>query len=473
MPRARTGTLALKMRDGALVWHARVTTDDGRPWYSLGTADRAVAKRRLKKLLGDLAAGATGERHAASDTPDTVREYAEAWLERRDEQGVAMVTSERGYVRLHVLPVLGALPLASVRPAQIRAVLDGVVAKGLAQQTVNHVRAVMNRIFDTAWRDEILDENPVLRVRAPRVAEIKKARATTTDEEFDALMGWPEGDLELKMLSLLARCEGGMRSGDLNAWAWEMVDLEGFTECTIPRSKTRRTRPPQRLDVPPMLRAHLRAWWERAGEPTAGPVFPVRRGTRAGEFKAKGSSYADKLRRELAKALTWAALPLRPELFTETDGTLPVDFHSFRRAFKTALAEAGVSTEKAMRLSGSTDPKVHASYVMNTASMRVVPEAALPKLTRGFVSSSGRNPSSDPRFLRAGHEIRTRDPQLGKRPNIDNSPGKTSILGSLEGVGDVEFFGGFEGSRGDASLSVLASMALAELWAGMPDEASC
>src|SRR5690606_26758305 len=62
----------------------------------------------------------------------------------------------------------------------------------------------------------------------------------------------------------------------------------------------------------------------------------------------------------------------------ETEFTKPVDFHSFRRAFKQALADAGVELQTAMALSGASDAKAHQRYLANTAKMRRLPEAALP-----------------------------------------------------------------------------------------------
>jgi integrase len=66
--------------------------------------------------------------------------------------------------------------------------------------------------------------------------------------------------------------------------------------------------------------------------------------------------------------------------------TLPVDFHSFRRAFNTALAEAGVNVQHAMHLAGHTSPLVHQRYVMSTATMRSIPAAALPLRAIGMIS---------------------------------------------------------------------------------------
>ncbi len=208
---------------------------------------------------------------------------------------------------------------------------------------------------------------------------------------------------ELWMLSLVSRCEGGMRTSDLHAWDWTMVDVQNFTWCVIPRSKTAK---PDVLEVPEAIRPFFRTWWERSGRPVVGPVFPVRRGARAGERKATKNSYAERLRRHLFRAgivrLPPVEVPLRRRgqrtdlgkrpagtmlapnprdpLYFETDTSLPVDFHSFRRAFNTALADAGVNMQKAMHLAGHSDPRTHMGYVGRSAEMQRIPEAALPRL---------------------------------------------------------------------------------------------
>jgi len=51
-----------------------------------------------------------------------------------------------------------------------------------------------------------------------------------------------------------------------------------------------------------------------------------------------------------------------------------VDWHSFRRAFATSLAEAGVNEQRAMLLTSHSDSKVHARYVQETQAMQVIPE---------------------------------------------------------------------------------------------------
>jgi integrase len=225
---------------------------------------------------------------------------------------------------------------------------------------MTHVRGVMHRLFDAAWRAEIIESNPVSRVRTPRVREVRKERVILTDSEFEQLIACAEVDLELRMASTVARCEGGMRTGDLLRWDWGMIDRAAFAERVIPRSKTGT---PQVLAIPPSLSPVLRAWWAQAGYPDAGAVFPARRGKRAGDFKrANGYTFAKRLRAALFRAGVWRLEPEVPNtspgtrtdlgcaargtklapnpsdpLYFETAVTRPVDFHSFRRAFNTAL----------------------------------------------------------------------------------------------------------------------------------------
>jgi integrase len=489
MPRARTGQLLPPGPDG--LWRGRISKDeDGtttRPIYTLGTTDKALAKRKLAKLVRDVAAGLDVEDQAlTADAPETVKEYAKAWLEKREAQGISMAPYERANLKHHALDAIGRLPLCDVTSSHVRSILDDVVAKGLKRGTVEQVRGVLHRLFDDAWRAEIIEANPVARVKVPQMRETKKERIILTDEEFARFVACPDVDLELRMLSLAARCEGGMRAGDLNAWDWTQIDRANFAECFVPRAKTRT---PQRLGIPDTLAPFLRAWWERAGKPESGAVFPCRLGPRAGEFKAKKGAYAHRLRRDLAKAGVFRVTPIvsvrqvrtgrgtntraveetnpdpRDPLYFETSQSLPVDFHSFRRAFNTALAEAGVNVQHAMHLASHSDAKVHQRYVMSTTAMRAVPPAALPQLTVAMLTETakarapeapkggGRRPPAAPagsaapaptettkehpdasgkgtgpafstaptssdaenvNDIRAGHGIRTRDIQLGK-----------------------------------------------------------
>jgi integrase len=223
----------------------------------------------------------------------------------------------------HVASEIGHLPLCDVRPPHIRSILDEVAAKTYVRgrrqpqvkrygrESVSKVRGLLHGLFRAAQEDGLVEHNPVVPVRAPTTREVKKERVILTDDEFGRFIASGEVDLELRMMSLVSRVEGGMRASDVNRWDWTMIDLVDFAECTVMRSKTRAIRPAQRLAIPPALQPFLRAWWERAGSPESGPVFPVRRGKRPGGFRKASGGLAERLRQGLLRAGVWRMPPIQ------------------------------------------------------------------------------------------------------------------------------------------------------------------
>lgn len=402
MPRARTGTLVYKRTTG---WNARIWVDvkdettgairQERRWVPLETHDKDLAKRKLAKIVAMLDRGEiVADIKAEAKRELTLREYDAGLNEQRRTAGIRTVCDEEGWQRRCIHPELGGLELSRIRPTHVRTLLGGLVERGLRRNSIRTVRAVLFRSMRAAWEAELIPENPVARVRIPKMNETKKARTILTDDEIALFMTNPTVSPELKVLSFTARTEGGMRSGDLLRWTWRMIDTATFASCTIPRAKKGI---PQTLEIPAVLAPILREWWTVNGSPVDGPVFPVRRGERVGEArKARGVSFAKALRRELLRAgvvrhacsgscfrdesPTPCANLRFDSLYNETETTMPVDFHSFRRAFNTALAEAGVNVQQAMHLAGHSDPKVHSIYVMATKRMQRIPPAALPQL---------------------------------------------------------------------------------------------
>ena len=406
-------------------WRARLTVDvDGvaiKKSFDLETTNKAVARVKLKRLADKQAPTA-----ADAARSETFREAAERIVRASDIR-----SKQRRLERLdmYAYPQIGAIPVTELKAADVKDVLNEVAAKGLSRQLCVHVKNDIGAVLGELWRDEVLPENVVARVRVPKGAAVDtRERAVLTDEELITYLAWSHPDERLQAsvrerqtMACVSRCFGGLRLGDIRAIRWEAfeVDEGRFPSGWAPRKKSAR---PQRLEVPAVLRPMLRDWWERAGRPTEGPVFPVRRGERAGEER-KHSSPAKALRRDLRRAFgidAWREVTIvrsngRPmtrmdwapardlshrerELLEETEVTRPVDFHSFRRAFKQALAEAGVELTQAMALSGASDVKAHQRYLANTAKMRSLPDAALPAI------ASKRDMSHVSLALKAGNE---------------------------------------------------------------------
>jgi hypothetical protein len=147
----------------------------------------------------------------------------------------------------------------------------------------------------------------------------------------------------------------------------------------------------------------MRDWWERQGRPTAGVIFPKRRGDEALDRKArKKMSHAKAFRRDLQRAFglevfkqtgvdrkgnpvgDWVPgrepTPRELVLFRDGEWSRAVDFHSFRRQFNQALADAGVNAQQAKALAGHASMAAHERYLQNTQKARTIPAEALPRL---------------------------------------------------------------------------------------------
>ncbi len=397
-----------------LTWYAVLTVEvEGercRKWVNLATNSRALAKRKMARVLVQHNQGA--DVRALLANPETYAELAQRVAAQRRMEGIADAVNEEQRERDWVLPELGPLAVRDITPANIAGVYETARAEGRSQSLVRHLRTVMRSRFAVALVEETIDRDPMDKVRVPRIAVDTRERAVLTDAELVTYLGWtPASERALvavrqrQTMSALARMFGGLRTGDLHAMRWEQFDVGAFTVGTAPRKKTAR---PQRIEVPEALRPIIRDWWELSGRQETGLVFPCLRGDRAGEGEKRHVTHAAAFRRDLQAAFRDyrrrhptlapegldACAPAQgsarwAELFDETELTKPVDFHSWRRAFVQALADVGVNVQTAQKLAGHANLAAHERYLRSSSKLLAIPQAALPELGEPTIAAQG------------------------------------------------------------------------------------
>lgn len=410
MARPKTGSLVWRKKG----WFARIWTLTEGEWIrvpvDLETTNKLVAKRKMARLVAEANAGTAAE---DVGTVETFELAAERVHKLRVADGVKSAKDELRRLRAFAFEALGGMRVTDIKAADVNAALDHTKAQGKGRQTAHHVRQAIRTVLAQLCREGVLESNPADDSEMPKFPEtVQKERAVLTDAELAVYLAWVhpeepfrEAVLERQVMACVARMFGGLRTGDLHSLRWEAFDVEhgAFTWGWAPRRKTKR---PQLLEVPEMLRPIFRDWWERAGRPTAGLVFPVRKGEKAGEAERKKSSHAKAFRRDLERAFGVLVLETRKttrrayrvndtrrqwrrvrdwtarerELFSETAYTLPVDFHSWRRAYSQALGDAGINAQQAQALTGHASLAAHARYLANSGKLRRIPSEALPRL---------------------------------------------------------------------------------------------
>lgn len=121
------------------------------------------------------------------------------------ELGLVEARRERRNLEMYAWKSIGQLPLGDVRPSHVRNLLDEAIAQGRKRATVAHIHGVLRRMFSAAVADELIEQSPVAAVRVPKMRPVRKERVILNDVEFAQFVGCAEVDLELRMLSLVAR----------------------------------------------------------------------------------------------------------------------------------------------------------------------------------------------------------------------------------------------------------------------------
>lgn len=239
MPRPRTGTIEWS----GTRWRARITMPDkSRPWVDLPASipedqpelARAETAERVR-LAWQLNLGRAPEPAAAPREPEP-SELASAWFERwlKYRRGLGMTSARptESYVSTHVLPALGATPMAAVTRAQLEdlvAALDEkAVAGKLTGKTARNIWGVVSKAFadaSGAKRREFRarTDNPALGV-APPEPGTEKVKVYLYPSEFLRLVACPAVPVRWAQLYALATYLY-TRPGELEVLDCESVDL--------------------------------------------------------------------------------------------------------------------------------------------------------------------------------------------------------------------------------------------------------
>jgi integrase len=153
--------------------------------------------------------------------------YLGRWLEYQRVRGTRPRTLDAygGYVRREIVPLIGRIELADLRPHHVRAVLLGMQERGLSAATIAQVRSVLGSALRQAVADGILTANPVAAVKRPRMQ--RKEPHWPTSAQLGALLRASRGTV-WEVPILLATVTGARRSEILGI-SWADVDLDTAT----------------------------------------------------------------------------------------------------------------------------------------------------------------------------------------------------------------------------------------------------
>jgi integrase len=233
---------------------------------------RKEAERELARLLRELDTG-----QFADPARLTVGEYLKRWLSDAAKPTVSRATYSRYelVLRLHVIPQLGSLPLAKLRPLHLQRLYRGLQDHGMSPAGVHRVHAAVHVALGQAVKWQMLAYNVASAVTLPKV-ERHEIRALTQDETARLLRAaqLPDAQKRTRMFAPLALATAtGMRSGEVLGLRWQDVDLDGGALSVVQAlredgqglylTQPKTTKGRRRIALPPfavqVLRAHRAA----------------------------------------------------------------------------------------------------------------------------------------------------------------------------------------------------------------------
>ncbi|MDA8237905.1 MAG: tyrosine-type recombinase/integrase [Chloroflexi bacterium] len=211
-----------RLRAAVTVPHA-LTGEPVRRYLSAKTD--AEIKRKLKDARAERATGRT----------PTVATWAERWLGLVAHRvRPATLAVYRIALHRHVIPTLGRVELARLRPSDVEGMTSGMIGAGSAASTAALARRVLVVCLTDAARDGLIVRNVAQLARAPRTAEPFR-RALSADEARAFLAAVASDPLGSFVALGLAT---GLRRGELLALRWSDVD-EAAGTLTVSRALAR------------------------------------------------------------------------------------------------------------------------------------------------------------------------------------------------------------------------------------------
>lgn len=179
----------------------------------------------------------TGRMNAMKDTMYSGKTFGELmfdWLMIFKKSAVTPRTFE-GNIRnfnIHIKPLIGNMKIEDVTKPVIQQVMNELIAKGLANNTIKKNKFLLNQFFDYAIECGLVQNNPTYKVK------VRNREVSLTDQENKYKAIPPE--MRVKFLQALnthpflkplcmTSMFAGLRVGELLALKWENVDFENKT----------------------------------------------------------------------------------------------------------------------------------------------------------------------------------------------------------------------------------------------------
>lgn len=243
---SQRGFLLEVRSSGGRTFYQRYTDERGRErQYKIGPADVLTldqARRKAKQVVAEALLGADPQqkRREMRNVP-LLRDFvAERYLPYVRGYKSSWCTDET-VLRIHVLPVLGALALDEIKTAAISDIINRMREDGYAAGTINRVIVILRYIYNLArkWKVPGGNENPASGLSAG--PEVKRNRFLTEEEAENLVRAIHADENKTAARSFMLLLLTGARRNEITQAKWDYVDWKNKT-LLVPKAKSGQAR---------------------------------------------------------------------------------------------------------------------------------------------------------------------------------------------------------------------------------------
>jgi integrase len=311
--------------------------------------ERTLTEEKARELVGEIVASIHGGEGMRTFT---VQGWFDHFRKIKAKSQGAKTAAKYEQVARRFLDFLGpkvALNILAITSEDVRKFREHREASGLSATTLNDDLTILSAIFNGAWRDHVISNNPCTAVEAvkDRLSKKKRRKEPFSPEQVAALIQTAEGDW--KGLILVGFYTGA-RLNDCANLRWRHVHLlSKVKKIAFEVAKTG-----DEIDVP--IHAALEDYLLSRPTPKHDDDFL---------FPSLAGRVVSNLSKQFRRLMEDAHIDNR-DIRKKGDGAArrvrALSFHSLRHAFVSQLANANVSEEQRMELTGHATRDIHKLY---------------------------------------------------------------------------------------------------------------
>jgi integrase len=324
---------------------------------------RTLTEARTRDLLSEVLQSINGE----GLTVFTVEEWLSHFVKQKAKSRSDKTARRHEQMMREFIEFLGPrarLNIAAITSRDIAAFRDQRHSLGLAPATVNLDVTILSAAFNAALRQGHVSVNPTLAVEP--LKDKAQRKQVFTPEQVTALVKVAEGDW--KGLILVAFYTGA-RLGDCANLQWKHIDL--VSEIKTIRFEQGKTGAEIVTAIHPALEDYLL-------------TLPAPKTDEAFVFPSLAQRLVSPLSKHFRNVIMEEAhieqRVIRQRGKSGGRSVNALTFHSLRHSFSSILANAGVSEERRMALTGHTTRAIHRQYTHHDLERLRDAVAVLPRI---------------------------------------------------------------------------------------------